>query len=74
MSFKAPTDQDKSMNDRDLAFKNDVTMKSESQIKERDFDDQSYQTRSDLSKGGTIPKDAFGNLESQILDDSNGMV
>jgi hypothetical protein len=28
MSFKAPVDQDKSMNDRDPYFKNDVSMKS----------------------------------------------
>ena len=42
MSFKAPLEQDKSMNDRDPHFKNDVTMTSESQVKERDFDEYSY--------------------------------
>jgi hypothetical protein len=28
MSFKKPIDEDKTMNDRDPSFKNDVTMKS----------------------------------------------
>jgi hypothetical protein len=77
MSFKAPKDQDKTINDRDPSFENDISMKSksENQNNDRDFDDFSYQTRSDFSKGATIPKDIGpANLDESALEASNGMI
>jgi hypothetical protein len=61
------------MNDRDFTFENDVSMKSKGSDGERDFDEASYQTRSDFTKGATIPKD-IGAMDGSFLDGSNEMV
>ena len=63
------------MNDRDSNFENDVSMKSRSDNNEMDFDECSYQTRSDFTKGATIPKDiGKADFDASALEGSNGMI